>query len=69
MGFLGIIALCYLVEILLVKPEWSAVAPAIIIPRIDHKRYLCGYGYYGGRWLCRIIFFCIQMLFTVENGE
>ena len=37
MGFLGIIALCYLVEILLVKPEWSAVAPAIIIPRIDHK--------------------------------
>ena len=35
MVFLGIIGLCYLVEILIVKPDWSAVAPAIVVPTID----------------------------------
>lgn len=35
MGFLGIIGLCYLVEIVIVKPDWLAVAPSIIVPRLD----------------------------------
>ncbi|MCF7816710.1 MAG: Nramp family divalent metal transporter [Kiritimatiellales bacterium] len=35
MGFLGIIGLCYLVEILLVRPDWAAIAPAMVIPRVD----------------------------------
>jgi manganese transport protein len=34
-GFLGIIALCYVVELAIVKPEWSGVAPALVIPRLD----------------------------------
>jgi manganese transport protein len=33
-GFLGIIGLCYLIEILLVKPDWMLVAPAMVIPRV-----------------------------------
>lgn len=35
MGFLGIIGLCYLVEILIVKPDWAALAPSIVVPTID----------------------------------
>ncbi len=35
MGFLGIIALCYLVEIVIVKPDWETLAPAIIVPHIN----------------------------------
>lgn len=33
MGFLGIIGLCYLVELFIVKPDWAAAAPAVVIPR------------------------------------
>lgn len=35
MGFLGIIGLCYLVEILIVRPDWTAVLPAMIVPRVS----------------------------------
>jgi manganese transport protein len=34
-GFLGIVGLCYIVEILLVRPDWTILAPSIIVPRID----------------------------------
>ena len=37
MGFLGIIALCYLVEIFIVKPDWTALAPSIVVPRINRS--------------------------------
>lgn len=34
-GFLGIIGLCYLIEIVLVKPDWAILAPALVVPRIN----------------------------------
>jgi manganese transport protein len=34
-GFLGIIALCYVIEIIIVGPDWTAVAPALVVPKID----------------------------------
>jgi len=37
MGFLGIIGLCYIVEILIVKPDWATLAPSIIIPSVDRS--------------------------------
>jgi len=37
MGFLGIIGLCYLVELLIVKPDWIGLAPAIVVPSIDRS--------------------------------
>ena len=37
MGFLGIIGLCYLVELLIVKPDWGVLAPAIVVPTIDRS--------------------------------
>ena len=35
MSFLGIIGLCYLVEVLIVMPDWMKLAPAVIVPRVD----------------------------------
>jgi manganese transport protein len=36
-GFLGIIACCYLVELVIVKPDWAAVAPAFVIPHVNRS--------------------------------
>ena len=37
MGFLAIIGICYIIEILIVDPNWAAVAPAIVIPNVDRE--------------------------------
>jgi manganese transport protein len=36
-GFLAIIGICYLIEILLVHPEWTKVAPSIIVPKVNRS--------------------------------
>jgi manganese transport protein len=36
-GFLGIISLCYIAEILIVKPDWPALAPSLVIPSVDRS--------------------------------
>jgi manganese transport protein len=35
MLFLGIIGLCYVAEIVIVKPDWAALAPAIVVPKVS----------------------------------
>lgn len=37
MAFLGIIGLCYLIEIVIVKPDWAALGPAIVVPTLDRS--------------------------------
>lgn len=37
MSFLGIIAACYIVEILLVNPEWGKVIPSMFVPGINRS--------------------------------
>ncbi|MHC4511332.1 MAG: Nramp family divalent metal transporter [Planctomycetota bacterium] len=37
MGFLGIIGLGYLVEILIVKPDWAELAPSLVVPRLNRN--------------------------------
>ena len=34
-GFLGVIGLCYLIEIVLVKPDWAILAPSLVVPRVN----------------------------------
>jgi manganese transport protein len=36
-GFLGIIACCYIIELVIVKPDWVALAPSIIIPHVNRS--------------------------------
>jgi manganese transport protein len=37
MGFLGIIGLCYLVEILIVRPDWMELAPSMVVPTVNRS--------------------------------
>ncbi|MCC6443204.1 MAG: Nramp family divalent metal transporter [Armatimonadetes bacterium] len=46
-GFLAIIAGCYVVELFLVKPEWGALAPCMVIPSVDSKSILVAMGMLG----------------------
>jgi manganese transport protein len=36
-GFLGIISLCYIAEVQIVKPDWTALAPSIVIPHVGRE--------------------------------
>ena len=46
-GFLAIIGVCYLIEILIVKPDWAIVVPSIIIPKIDRESIYIAMGILG----------------------
>ncbi len=35
-GFLGIITFCYLIELLIVKPDWSAAVSGLLVPKVDN---------------------------------
>ena len=37
MGFLGIISLCYLAEILIVKPDWGEMAVSMVVPKVNRS--------------------------------
>ena len=36
-GFLGVIGLCYLVEILIVKPDWTVLARSMVVPNVNRS--------------------------------
>ena len=36
-GFLGIIGLCYVAEILIVQPDWAQLAPHMVIPNVNRE--------------------------------
>ena len=46
-GFLGIIALCYVIEIGIVKPDWGLVAPALVIPKLNMSSIYIAMGILG----------------------
>lgn len=47
LAFLGIISISYIIELFIVKPVWSAVAPAIVIPRITRENIYIAMGMLG----------------------
>jgi manganese transport protein len=47
MGFLGIISLCYVIEIVIVKPDWAALAPSVVIPHLDRSSIYVAMGILG----------------------
>ena len=47
MVFLGLIALCYLVELLLVRPDWGKVVMGTFVPRLDGGSIVLAMGILG----------------------
>ncbi len=46
-GFLGVISLCYVAELIIVKPEWKQVFPALVIPRLNRSSIYVAMGILG----------------------
>ncbi len=46
-GFLAIIGICYVIEIIIVKPDWALLAPAIIIPKVNSSSIYVAMGILG----------------------
>ncbi len=47
LGFLAIIAGCYVVELLIVRPDWTAVLPNTVIPTVNSGNILIAMGMLG----------------------
>jgi len=45
--FLGVIGLCYLIELFIVKPDWGQVLPSMVLPRIDRSSIYIAMGILG----------------------
>jgi manganese transport protein len=46
-GFLGIIALCYVAELIIVKPDWNQALPALVIPTLNQSNIYISLGIIG----------------------
>ncbi len=46
-GFLGVIALCYVIELFIVKPIWHELLPYVVIPKINKKSIYIAMGILG----------------------
>ena len=46
-AFLGIIALCYVIEIVIVRPDWAALAPSVVVPKVNRGSIYIAMGILG----------------------
>jgi manganese transport protein len=46
-SFLGIIALCYAIEVIIVKPNWVQLLPSIVVPRVNNSSIYIAMGILG----------------------
>jgi manganese transport protein len=67
-GFLGIIGICYVIEILIVKPDWTALAPAIIIPKVDRNSIYVAMGILGAVVMPHNIFLHSNVIHSRQWG-
>ena len=47
LGFLGVITVCFLIELFIVKPNWAEVAPAIVVPTVSRANIYIAMGMLG----------------------
>lgn len=68
-GFLGVIALCYVIEIIIVKPLWSQVLPSMVVPRLDGKSIYIAMGILGAVVMPHNIFLHSNVIHSRKWGE
>ena len=47
LGFLGVITICFLIELFIVKPNWAEVAPGIVVPTVSRANIYIAMGMLG----------------------
>ncbi len=67
-GFLGIITLCYLVELLIVKPDWSAAFSGLLVPEVDNKSIYTALAILGAVVMPHNIFLHSNVIHSREWG-
>ena len=67
-GFLGIIALCYVAELIIVKPAWHEVFPALVIPRLDRTNIYIAMAILGAVVMPHNIFLHSNVIHSREWG-
>jgi len=47
LGFLGVITICFIIELFIVKPDWLELGPALVIPRVTRGNIYIAMGMLG----------------------
>jgi len=68
-GFLAIIGICYVIEIVIVKPDWAALAPAMIIPKVDSSSIYVAMGILGAVVMPHNIFLHSNVIHSRKWGS
>jgi manganese transport protein len=67
-GFLGIITFCYLIELLIVKPDWRAVASGLVVPEIGRESIYVALAILGALVMPHNIFLHSNVIHSREWG-
>ncbi len=67
-GFLGIIALCYVAELVIVKPDWGQALPALVIPSLNKDSIYISLGIIGAVVMPHNIFLHSNVIHSRDWG-
>ncbi len=67
-GFLGIIALAYFIELFIIKPDWTAVLPAMVVPKINGASIYIAMGILGAVVMPHNIFLHSNVILSRKWG-
>ncbi len=68
-GFLAIIGICYVCEIVIVDPDWAALAPSLIIPKVDSSSIYIAMGILGAVVMPHNIFLHSNVIHSRKWGS
>ena len=68
MGFLGIIGLCYIAEVVIVKPDWATLAPAMVVPKVNRASIYTAMAILGAVVMPHNIFLHSNIIHSREWG-
>jgi manganese transport protein len=68
-GFLAIIGICYVIEILIVKPDWAMLVPALVVPKVDSSSIYIAMGILGAVIMPHNIFLHSNIIHSRKWGS
>ncbi|MEI7789196.1 MAG: Nramp family divalent metal transporter [Chlorobiaceae bacterium] len=68
-GFLGVITLCYIIELLIVHPDWSVIAPKLFVPTLGKKSIYIALAILGALVMPHNIFLHSNIIHSRELGN
>lgn len=68
-GFLAVIGICYVIEILIVQPDWAKLAPALVIPKVNSSSIYIAMGILGAVVMPHNIFLHSNVIHSRKWGS